>query len=145
MAISSNSNSNVVKRALGTLRDYVVVYLKVNTSDFGIPHHRCRIYMVAFQKDDLKDIFVDKPQALLERFLQRKVTNCGQPCEVNFVKWLAAMGYPVVKSMRSLSTTLVDEFKKLKCTCHGPLSICELHPCKCRECERHGERARRCV
>ena len=54
MAISNNSNAQVVKRALGNLRDYIVLYLKVNTSDFGIPHHRAWVYMVAFWKDALK-------------------------------------------------------------------------------------------
>ena len=48
VAISNNSNSEVVKQALSNLRGYIVLYLKVNTSDFGVPHHRVRIYMVAF-------------------------------------------------------------------------------------------------
>ena len=48
VAISNNSNSEVVKQALSNLRGYIVLYLQVNTSDVGVPHHRVRIYMVAF-------------------------------------------------------------------------------------------------
>ena len=147
MAISNNSNGRVVRQALGNLKGYVVLYLKVNTSDFGIPHHRARIYMVGFRKDALKDIFVNKPQALLEKFLQRKVNQCGQPCEVDFVVWLAGMGFPVVKSMRSMTSDEEDSEKesgKPKCNCNGPAAICELHPCRCPECQQHGEKARKC-
>ena len=149
IAISNNSNSKVVKRALGNLRDYVVLYLKVNAADFGVPHHRLRIYMVGFRKDALKDIFADKPQALLEKFLQRKVDQCGQPCEIDFVDWLAVMGYPVVKSLRSTTTMAEEESEEESeqptCNCNGPTAICELHPCKCPKCGKFGEKARRCV
>ena len=149
MAISNNSNSEVVRRTLGNLRGYIVLYLKVNSSDFGLPHHRSRIYMVAYRMDALKEMFADKPQALLEKFLQRKVYKCGQPYEVDFVTWLARMGYPVVKSMMSATSTTEEEIEekseKPKCNCNGPAAICELHPCKCAECEKHGEKARKCV
>ena len=141
VAISNNSNSEVVKRALDNLRGYVVLYLKVNTLDFGVPHHRVRIYMVGFRMDALKDIFVDKPQALLEKFLQRKVTGCVQPCKIDFVAWLAALGYPVVKSMKSTE----EESEKPTCNCNGPRTVCELHPCNCTECGVHGEKAQQCV
>ena len=145
MAISNNSNSQMVRNALGNLKGYMVSYLKVNTSDFGIPHHRARMYMVAFRMDALKDIFVNKPQALLEKFLQRKVSRCGQPCEVDFVTWLAGMGCPVMKSMMSETSMTEEESENPKCNCNGPAAICELHPCKCSECEKHGEKARKCV
>ena len=149
MAISNNSNSQIVRQTLGNLRGYTVLYLKVNSSDFGIPHHRARIYMVAYRMDALKDMFADKIQTLLEKFLQRKVDKCGQPYEVDFVTWLARMGCPVVKSMMSATSTTEEETEeeseKPKCNCNGPLAICELHPCKCADCEKHGEKARKCV
>ena len=50
MSISSSWNAKVFKRALGTLVDYVICYAKVNSTDHGVPHHRPRIYMVAFQR-----------------------------------------------------------------------------------------------
>ena len=147
MAISNNSNSQIVRQALGKMEGYRVVYLKVNTSDFGVPHHRARIYMVAFRIDALKDMFVDTTQAVLEKFLQRKVDQCGQPCEVDFVAWLAGMGCPVVTNMKSMMSEeeTEEESEKPECNCNGPMTICELHPCKCPECEKHGEKARRCV
>ena len=140
MAISNNSNSEVVKQALSNLRGYIVLYLKVNTSDVGVPHHRVRIYMVAFRTDALKAIFTNKPRDLLEKFLQQKVNQCGHPCESDFVPWLSSMGYPVVKSMRSKTSKETPQ-----CNCTGPQAICELHPCRCPECGQHGEKSRRCV
>jgi site-specific DNA-cytosine methylase len=38
MAISNNWNAKVVKRALDKLVDYVICYVKVNSTDHGVPH-----------------------------------------------------------------------------------------------------------
>ena len=96
MAISNNWNAKVVKQALAVLVDYVVCYVKVNSTDYGVPHHRPRIYMVAFRKDDaLKSIFLDKSQHILEQFLVRKIAKCQQPCTVDFQSSLADLGHPI--------------------------------------------------
>ena len=142
MAISNNSNAKIVKKTLAKLTGYVICYLKSNSLDHGIPQHRPRMYMVAIRKEGaLKSIFEGRAQEVLERFLQRKIGRCQQPCQVNFREWLADMGHPIKVNMMSERSDEVDEEQ---CTCTRLAAVCILHPCKCNECSHHGEKALQC-
>ena len=54
MAISNNSNSAVARSALPKLPNDVVLHLKVNSTQFGVPHRRIRVYVIGFRTDTLK-------------------------------------------------------------------------------------------
>lgn len=140
MAISNNANAAVVRRALSTLFNYIICFTKVNTTDFGVPHHRPRVYMVAFRKDEsLKKIFLDRSQNVVEQYLLRKLVRMQQPCSVDFNNFLADLGHPIRPNMMS------EKSVKSGCTCAGPMAICTIHPCKCNMCHSHGEMSKKCV
>ena len=140
MAISNNWNAKVVKRALGTLVDYVICYVKVNSTDHGVPHHRPRIYMVAFRKDDaLKSMFVDRSHHMLEQIFARRIAKCQQPCAVDFQSFLADLGHPIRPNMMSEKSVMSA------CSCTGTMAICSVHPCKCQMCQTHRDTEKKCV
>ena len=132
MAVSNKWNAKVVKRALDKLDHDVICYVKVNSTDHGVPHHRPRIYMVAFRKDDaLKSMFVDRSQHILEQVLARRIATCQQPCTVDFQSFPADLGHPSRPNMMSEKSVVSA------CSCTGTMAICSAHPCKGQMCQTH--------
>ena len=132
MAISNKRNAKVRKRALETFVYYAICYVKVNSTDDGVPHHRPRIYMVAFRKDDtLKSMFVDRSQHILEQFFARRIAKCQQPCTVDFQSCLVDFGPPIRPHMMSEKSVMSAR------SCTRTMAICSVHPCKCQMCQTH--------
>jgi len=131
-AISNNANNEVVTKALSSLKDYYVCYLKLNSIEFGVPQHRPRIYMVAFCKDQLSPI----------SFLARKINKHKMPqdTKINFRDFLKELHHPVEPSMQSIQSTQSADV----CLCERLLT-CSLHPCKCEQCKKHGDSNGKCI
>ena len=137
MAISNNSNSEVVRSALSKLSRFVILHLKVNSIDFGVPHHRPRVYVVGLRKDVLRPCFSTRPTNVLETFFMKKLAAVGQRDEnPNWNQWLKALGFPVT----SHPCTDTD----VECECSLG-SCCTLHPCKCKACVEHGANTMKCL
>ena len=95
MAISNNSNSEVIKSALSKLSKYVVIYLKLNNLDFGIPHHRPRIYVVGLLRSALPPKILKFQDETLKEFVLKKVLAMGRKVEdISFPTWFASLGAP---------------------------------------------------
>ena len=140
-AISNNSNNQVVTKALSQLKGYVICYLKLNSYEFGVPQHRPRVYMVAFQRAEMNPIFQDKTQSLLEEFFKRKINKCKLPvdADMNFREFLKHMKYPIMPSMQSEESKKsieVQESEHGGCQCHNVKVVCPHHPCKCHDCSK---------
>lgn len=144
-AISNNSNNKVVTKALSSLKEYLVCYLKLNSHEFAVPQHRPRVYMVAFRKDQLRPIFLEKSRAVIEAFLDKKIGKAKLPSATNmdFRNFLNDLEYPVVQSKQSmLSDSDPDD---VVCLCTDLRKACPRHPCKCAECKKHGESKCKCI
>ena len=139
MAISNNSNSVVVRSALSKLSKYVVLHLKMNSTHFGVPHHRVRVYVIGFRTDTLKPGFMEFSTETLEAFFQKKVAAMGREGQsANFIDWLSALGFPV-----DFYEAKPDGPDK-ECTCALD-NVCELHTCQCSACGQHGTDRMKCL
>ena len=135
-AISNNSNSAVVKSALSKLSKYIVIYLKLNTTEFGIPHHRPRVYVVGLLKSAVRPHMSKFSEETLQSFVDKKVREMGRMEErPNFPAWLEALGFPIQKP---------EGGEEHECTCDVG-GVCEAHPCKCLICNKHGEAKKSCA
>ena len=116
---------------------------QVNSIDFGIPHHRPRVYFVGLLHCEMLDNFAKKDAEVLRCFMQMKLqqvqldaedfrtflANCGEPIEVNSLK--------ATQSMWSVKSDV-------GCNC-GVRSLCKLHMCKCSKCRKDGHEATKCI
>ena len=154
-AISNNSNSEVVDKAMAKLTRYVVVTLKLNSKDFDVPQHRPRVYIVGLQVDLLPPALKGKDNSIITKLLQARVDkNACQKKPEHFPSWLKALGQPIVPSMQSeqsgseseeTDTTEDDDgVKKKVCTC-GEDAVCELHVCQCPKCKKFGTVKKKCL
>ena len=138
MAISNNSNGAVVRSALSKLSKYVVLQVKVNNIQWGVPHHRPRVYAVGILKDTLKPCFSTYGIETLETFFLNRVLAMGRPVESpNFNAWLAEVGFPITPNVAK------PDMPDKECTC-AVGTVCELHKCKCAECGCHGIHKMKC-
>ena len=151
-AISNNSNSEVVEKAMGKLSGYVVLTLKVDSKDYGIPHHRPRVYIVGLQTDTLPAALKDKDQSILTRLLQARLAKAACQTEPeHFPSFLSALREPIVPSLQSSQSESEseeeagnDKSNKKVCTCDVN-AVCQLHVCQCKKCIDFGVAKKKCL
>ena len=68
-AISNNSNSEVVENAMNKLIGYTVVSIKMNSTDYDVPQHRPRVYMIGFRNDGLPQKLLKIPKSMVHKLL----------------------------------------------------------------------------
>ena len=112
---------------------------QVNSSDFGVPHHRPRVYFLGFMKSALRaEIAVANVQAvqgLIEMKLQRKRVYPG-----DFRHFLGKCGFPIGERLVMPGVGFADS----ACTC-ASRRLCKLHTCRCAICKRKAPEAMQCI
>ena len=123
-AISNNSNQEIVTQALSKLSGYIVCYLRLNSTEFGIPQHRIRVYMVTFRVDALNPAFAKRSCMIVEQYLQAKLKKFNVDCANDFFEFFDVCGVPLTPSIQE--GPAADE----ECTCSFTTN-CDLHQCQC--------------
>ena len=123
-AISNNANHEIVVQALSKLRGYIICYLKMNSTEHGIPHHRARVYMVAFRVDALNPAFAKRSPTIMEQYLRANLKKFHVTCPNDFYEFLDVCGFPLTPWIQE--GPAADE----GCTCSFS-TPCDLHQCRC--------------
>ena len=139
LAISNNANRAVVESALSKLSGYMIVRLKVNGTQFGVPHHRPRVYVVGIRKDAAKEMYTNFQESTLESwFMNRLLSMAGKQCgDFDHSVWLRELGHPIEKVVAK------ENAPDAECTC-SITTTCEAHPCRCELCKKHGAGKMKC-
>ena len=93
-AISNNTNSSVVDQALARLTGYVIHKVRVNTTDFRIPQHRPRIYILGWRTDVTLPALAEASTDVRQQLTENEIQSCYIQ-GVDFRMFLARCGYPV--------------------------------------------------
>ncbi len=90
IAISNNKNTEIVDSALTRLKGYRFVKVQANASDYGIPQHRPRIFIVGFKDAVLQRGFLLVGVDVLKTFfeLRLKRRQCSRE-NLNFHSFLS--------------------------------------------------------
>ena len=118
---------------------------QVNSTDFGIPHNRPRVYFAGIRRSELLAHFAKTTDEILAAFMHAKLANKKLEPD-NFRTFLEECGLPI-----EANSLKVDDAQSMKsvqsdadCTC-GVRSLCTLHTCKCSICKREGHKAMKCI
>ena len=144
--ISNNGNFEIVENALKTLTFYIVVSVKLNSIDYGVPQHRPRIYIVGLRKDCVPKRLLEASQTVLEKLVQTRLAKhaCPDKCEA-FPAWLTQLGHPIHKNMQSEQSEQSQESSEdHECTCDVK-QTCDLHVCNCLQCRKFGAHKKKCL
>lgn len=130
-SLANNSNSKVVDDAFAKLKAFRVVKVRVNATEFGIPQHRPRIFMIGLAKDSLREVFASAADTVLQEWVLQRIRKCIQTDPPNFREFLQKLGFP-------LSPNVTEEAEDAECSCHVG-SLCGVHSCQCSSCKGSGE------
>ena len=122
-----------VRDALDVLDGYTHTTLKLDSTNFDLPHHRERVYVICLRSDALR-VPADKAHAKIKLAIMKSQHRC----RVTFVDWLATMQLPIQSPMSPESP------ESMVCENCGPRKACSKHICQCRECKKFGASAKRC-
>ena len=118
---------------------------QVNSTDFGIPHNRPRVYFAGIRRSELLAHFAKTKDEILAAFMHTKLANKKLEPD-NFRTFLEESGLPI--EANSLKVDDVQSMKSVQsdadCTC-GVRSLCTLHTCKCPICKREGHESMKCI
>ena len=158
-AISNNSNSAIVDKALQKLKNYRALTLKLDSKDYDVPQHRPRVYIVGLRTDCLPAAFDGKDNSILTQLLQLRLTKAAcKTVPAHFPSWLSALGQPCVPSLQSSQSepessqsepesSQSKKFPlkaKVECSC-GEEDVCQLHVCQCKRCADFGVKKKKCL
>jgi site-specific DNA-cytosine methylase len=139
-AIANNTNSKVVDNALSKLASYIVHKVKVDTKDFGVPHHRPRVYIIGLRRDAMKSSLAEASPDVLGQVIDLKLAGCSVALTCNFRDFVTACGYPITSNKLDPGSVAPDA----DCTCEIG-SLCELHRCQCELCKEDGRASTKCT
>lgn len=111
----------------------------MNTSDFGIPQHRPRIYFIGIRVDAALPHVAAASIAALEGLAELRLRQRHGMEPAAFADFLERCQLPVVDNVFEGPTAADAD-----CTC-GTRSSCNLHECRCLMCRREGPDAMKCV
>ena len=118
---------------------------QVNSTDFGIPHNRPRVYFAGIRRSELLAHFAKTKDEVLAAFMNKKLGRTHLDPK-NFRTFLEECGLPI--EANSLKVDDVQSMKSVQsdadCSC-GVRSLCTLHTCKCSICKREGHKAMKCI
>jgi site-specific DNA-cytosine methylase len=118
---------------------------QVNSTDFGIPHNRPRVYFAGIRRSELLAHFAKTKDEVLAAFMNKKLGRTHLVPK-NFRTFLEECGLPI--EANSLKVDGVQSMKSVQsdanCTC-GVRSLCRLHICKCAVCKAIGHEAMKCI
>jgi site-specific DNA-cytosine methylase len=116
--------------ALTTCKAYVFKVLTFQTADYGIPHHRLRVYIML-----RTNAVVHGTHRALSN-IARVMKECGQPTPCSWPMWFKKIGLPV-SPVTTDSPVATDSSKFVlakpcvHCSAH---KLCREHVCKCKQC-----------
>ena len=99
----------------------------VNSKDFGLPHHRGRVYIVLLRKQDFAD--TGRCFDAVRAFLQKARASFGPSPHI--IPFLEKKGLPV-------RANVLQRAPAASCSC-GVRTLCSEHLCRCRRCQ-HGRK-----
>jgi hypothetical protein len=80
-----------VREVLDVLDGYKYALLKLDSTNFDLPHHRERVYVICLRSDALR---VPADKALAQ--IKLAIVKSHHRCQVPFVDWLATMQLPIL-------------------------------------------------
>lgn len=116
---------------------------QVNSTDFGIPQHRPRVYFVGLLRSQVCPHFAQTSPEVLEAFMKAKLQKVHLK-PGNFRNFLEERGAPIEVNSLTATQSTRSVRHDAGCTC-GVRSLCALHTCGCPMCKREGHEKMKCI
>ena len=154
-AIRNSSNSNVVDKAMGKLENsYHVITLRMNSTDYDVPQHRPRVYIVGFRLDCLPAQLQRCKSTVMKLVEARLAKAACQTFPKHFPAWLSELGQGIVPSKQCEQSEQSKQSKQSVqsmqseqsgvCLC-GEDTVCPVHACGCPKCKKNGVAKKTCL
>ena len=99
--ILDRNNVELCRKSLNTLSGYCWREFVLESSQYGVPHHRVRVYFVLLQVDAVKHS-ADESLAMVQLQMAKMHSPCRQP----WPQWLSQIGLPMQVSTSQVAFTI---------------------------------------